>query len=70
MMLEPERGQGIQNVLDHLTLLHMGFVGRPGYYEARLGVLGDFARRGWHGLFHDVGDVGDLCHGVCDLFQE
>ena len=46
MMLEPERGQGIQNVLDHLTLLHMGFFGRPGYYEARLGVPGDFSRRG------------------------
>jgi hypothetical protein len=71
IILESQRGHGIQNVLspDRLAFLHVAFFGGfrgdeadelgDAFLDAFFGVFGDFGGGG-HGLFHDTGDVGDL----------
>lgn len=75
VVLEPQRGHGIQDILppDGLALLHVALLGGlrgdeadelgDALLDALFGVFGDFGGRG-DGLLHDAGDVGDLrCAG-------
>ena len=71
IILEPQRGHGIQDILppDRLAFFHVAFFSGfrgdeadelgDAFLDAFFGVFGDF-RGGGDGLFHDTGDVGDL----------
>lgn len=71
IILEPQRGHGIQNILpsNRLAFLHVAFFGSfrgdeadelgDAFLDAFFSVFGDFGGR-WDGLFHDARDVGDL----------